>query len=118
MEKILINKTKNTNLGSVEFADSFFSRFRGLMLKKELPSGLVLKIPKGRGKKGSAIHMFFMRIPLDLIFADENKKIVDIVTLDPWATYTPRAPARFVVELKKGSLVSSQTEIGDFIEFE
>lgn len=118
MKKILINKTKNTNLGPVEFADSFFSRFRGLMLKKELSAGLVLKIPAGRGKRGSAIHMFFMRIPLDVIFADENKKIVDVVTLDPWTTYTPKAPARFVIELEVGSLKSSQTEIGDIIEFE
>ena len=115
---ILINKTKNTELGPVKFADSFFSRFRGLMLKKDLDAGLVLKIPAGRGKRGSAIHMFFMRIPLDLIFADEDKKVVDVVSLDPWTTYTPRAPARFVIELEKGFLEKSGTEIGDMVEFQ
>lgn len=113
----LINKSKNKSLGNVEFADSFFSRFRGLMLKKDIKSGLVLKIPAGRGKRGSAIHMFFMRIPLDIIFADADLKVVDMVSLDPWKTYTPQHPARFVVELQKGLLKESYTEIGDIMEF-
>jgi uncharacterized membrane protein (UPF0127 family) len=113
----LINKSKNKSLGNVEFADSFFSRFRGLMLKKDIKSGLVLKIPSGRGKRGSAIHMFFMRIPLDIIFADADLKVVDMVSMDPWKTYTPQHPARFVVELQKGLLKESETEIGDIMEF-
>ncbi len=113
----LVNINKNKELGLVEFADSFFSRFRGLMLKKDLKSGLVLKIPSGRGKRGSAIHMFFMRIPLDVIFADEDLKIVDVVTLNPWTTYTPKSAARYVIELKKGLIKDSETEIGDLLEF-
>lgn len=117
LKTTLINKSKNKSLGNVEFADSFFSRFRGLMLKKDMKSGLVLKIPAGRGKRGSAIHMFFMRIPLDIIFADADLKVVDMVSLTPWKTYTPKHPARFVVELEKGLLKESGTEIGDFMEF-
>lgn len=113
----LVNKSKNNNLGPVEFADSFFSRFRGLMLKKDLKAGLILKIPSGRGKRGSAIHMFFMRIPLDVIFADEDLKVVDVVSLDPWTTYTPKSVARFVIELEKGLIKDSKTEIGDLLEF-
>ncbi len=111
----LVNKSKNNNLGIVEFADSFFSRFRGLMLKKDLKTGLILKIPSGRGKRGSAIHMFFMRISLDVIFADEDLKVVDVVSLDPWTTYTPKSAARFVIELKKGLIKDSETEIGDYL---
>ncbi|MDP1552480.1 MAG: DUF192 domain-containing protein [Methanobacteriaceae archaeon] len=113
----LINKSKNKNMGNVTFANSFFSRFRGLMLKKDLKSGLVLKIPAGRGKKGSAIHMFFMRIPLDIIFVDEDLKVVDLTSLNPWNIYTPKNPSRFVIELKKGLLKNSGTEVGDLMEF-
>jgi len=87
------------------------------MLKKDIKSGLVLKIPAGRGKRGSAIHMFFMRIPLDIIFANADLKVVDMVSLEPWKTYTPKHPARFVVELKKGLLEESGTVIGDIMEF-
>lgn len=116
-DKNLINKTKNKDLGKIKFADSFFSRFRGLMLVKNLDTGLVLKMPPGRGKRGSAIHMFFMRISLDVIFADENLQVVDMVTLNPWTTYTPQAPARYVIELPTTSLQKSETEIGDILEF-
>ncbi len=114
---LLINKSKESTLGPVEMADSFSSRFRGLMLKKSLKKGMILKIPEGRGKMGSAIHMFFMRIPLDVIFLDNEKTVLDQVTLKPWQTYTPKKAARYVVELKQGNLTSSETEIGDILDF-
>jgi hypothetical protein len=114
---LIVNKTKGTNLDGAEVADSFFSRFKGLMLKKNLERGLILKIPPGRGRRGSAIHMFFMRIPLDLVFLDEKKIVVDTITLNPWQTYTPQAPARYVIELKTGVINNSMTEIGDKLDF-
>jgi uncharacterized membrane protein (UPF0127 family) len=114
---LVINKSKGSNLGHVDMADSFTSRFRGLMLKKRLEKGMILKIPEGRGKMGSAIHMFFMRIPLDVIFLDYEKNVLDQVTLKPWQTYTPKKAARYVVELKEGYLTSSETEIGDVLDF-
>ena len=113
----LVNKTKATNLGNADVANSFFSRFKGLMMVKNLERGLILKLPSNRSRRASAIHMFFMRIPLDVIFADSEKKVVDIVTLDPWTTYTPVAPARYVIELEKGKLKESNTEIGDELDF-
>lgn len=113
----IINKSKGSNLGHADVADSFTSRFRGLMLKKNLERGLILKIPGGRGKHGSSIHMFFMRMPLDLLFLDFEKIVLDKVSLKPWQTYTPREAARYVVELKEGCLKASETEIGDKIDF-
>ncbi|BDZ70027.1 DUF192 domain-containing protein [Methanobacterium petrolearium] len=113
----IVNKTKGSNLGNADVADSFFSRFKGLMLVKNLERGLILKLPSDRSQRASGIHMFFMRIPLDVIFADSDKKIVDTVTLDPWTIYTPVAPARYVIELEKGKLAESQTDIGDELDF-
>lgn len=113
----IVNKSKGTNLGNADIADSFFSRFKGLMMVKNLVRGLILKIPSGRGRRASGIHMFFMRIPLDVVFADSDMKIVDLVTLDPWTTYTPVSPARYVIELEKGKLAESNTEIGDVLDF-
>ena len=114
---LVINKSKKSTLGPVDMADSFISRFQGLMLKKSLKKGMISKIPVGRGKMGSAIHMFFMRIPLDVIFLDNEKTVLDQVTRKPWQTYTPKKAARYVVELKEGNLISSETEIGDTLDF-
>ncbi len=114
---LIINSTKNTNLGYADLADSFLSRFKGLMLKAKIFRGLVLTIPKGRGRRGSGIHMFFMRIALDVIFLDEHKRVVDTVYLKPWQTYNPKKPARYVIELEEGRIKSSKTEIGDELDF-
>jgi uncharacterized membrane protein (UPF0127 family) len=114
---VLLNITKGTNLGKLELADSFMSRFLGLMFKNNLEGGLILKLPSSRSRHGSAIHMFFMRFPLDIIFADSNKKIVDMVSIEPWKTYTPIAPAKYVIEMKKGSINNFNLEIGDELDF-
>ncbi|MDP3065787.1 MAG: DUF192 domain-containing protein [Methanobacteriaceae archaeon] len=113
----IVNTTKGTNLGHAELADSFFSRLQGLMFKKNLEKGLILKMPSGRGRSGSALHMFFMRIPLDVVFLDEDRVVVDTVTLKPWTTYTPQKASRYVMEFSVGVIKDSSTEIGDKMDF-
>jgi uncharacterized membrane protein (UPF0127 family) len=114
---LIVNKTKGTNVGFADTADSFFSRFRGLMLKGNLERGMILKLPKGRSRRGSGIHMFFMRMALDILFLNNEKQVVDQVNLKPWQMYNPKKPARYVVELEEGSIASSDTEIGDELDF-
>jgi uncharacterized membrane protein (UPF0127 family) len=114
---VILNRSKDTNLGEHDLADSFISRFLGLMFKKDLERGLILKLPSSRSRRGSAIHMFFMRFPLDIIFADTDKKIVDMVSIEPWKTYTPKAPAKYVIEMKKGTINKFDLEIGDELDF-
>lgn len=114
---LIINLTKETKIGKVEVADSFFSRFMGLMFRKNVDNGMLLKLPQSRSRHGSAIHMFFMHFPLDIVFADSDRKIVDMVTIGPWKTYTPIAPANYVIELKTGSIKKFDLEIGDNLDF-
>lgn len=114
---LIVNKTKGTTLDKADVADSFFSRFMGLMLKKGLVRGLILKLPSQRSRRASGIHMFFMRMSLDIVFADRDKRVVDTVTIGPWKTYTPKAPAQYVIEMEVGTLENSKTEIGDELDF-
>jgi uncharacterized protein len=114
---VLINKTKGINFGQLDFADSFVSRLMGLMFRKDPENGLILKLPSSRSRRGSAIHMFFMRFPLDIIFLDDDKKVVDMVSIRPWKTYTPKSPAKYVVELEEGSINNYKLEIGDEMDF-
>lgn len=112
---LIVNKTRQMKVGYADMADSFISRFMGLMFKKNVDQGLILKIPEGRGRRGSGIHMFFMRMPLDILFLDEEKIVVDMIRLKPWQMYNPKKPARFVIELEEGKSVD--TEIGDELDF-
>jgi uncharacterized protein len=113
----LLNKSKEINLGKLALADSFLSRFMGLMFRKDPEKGLILKLPSSRSRRGSSIHMFFMRFPLEIIFLDEDKKIVDMVSIKPWKTYTPKAPSKYVIELEEGSINKYKLEIGDEMDF-
>lgn len=113
----VVNVSKSTEIGESEIADTFFSRLRGAMFKSKLERGLILKLPDTRSRRGSAIHMFFVRFPMDIIFADSDKRVVDTVTIDPWKTYTPKKPAMYVIEMEKGTIQASKTEIGDKLDF-
>jgi uncharacterized membrane protein (UPF0127 family) len=112
---ILFNKTKNKEIFEVEIANSYFKRLKGLMFKKNINKGLILKVPKSRYSKRSSMHMFFMRISLDVLFINEENKVYEMVTLKPWKIYSPKKPAKYVVELKKDSINTKNIEINDEI---
>ena len=54
-------------------ASSFATRFMGLMGKKELPFGSGLHIVPC-----NSIHTFFMRIAIDALFLDRERKVVKV----------------------------------------
>ncbi|WP_223790641.1 DUF192 domain-containing protein [Methanobacterium spitsbergense] len=104
-------------MGKFDIANTFMSRFMGLMFRRDLERGLILKLPNTRSRWGSAIHMFFMRFPLDILFTDSNKKVVDMISIEPWKTYTPIVPARYVIEMEKGTINKFDLDIGDELDF-
>jgi len=64
----------------VRLADSFWRRFRGLMLSPQLAAdeGLLLL---GCG----SIHMLFMRFPIDAVFLDRAHTVLRVArALRPW----------------------------------
>lgn len=80
-----------------DVADTFLSRFKGLMLKKELlpSSGLLLK-------KCSRIHTCFMRFTIDVLYLDEHYTVLDSETIAPWRVGKKVNGAYSVLELPKG----------------
>ena len=63
-----------------EVAETFFERSRGLIGRDGLAPGKGLWI-----KHCNAIHMLFMRFPIDAIFLDKKGEIVKIVrNIRPW----------------------------------
>lgn len=92
---------KKIFLHRVRHAQTFWQRFKGLMgvSPSEHDYALVFHMLH-EDQLGASIHMLFMRMPLDVLWLDEKKKIVDFATLKPWVfNYTPVKPAKYVVEL-------------------
>lgn len=63
--EIIINNTKF----NIEIANTFKTRFLGLMGKKEIKTGLIFP-------KCNSIHTFFMRCNIDIIMLNKNKEII------------------------------------------
>ena len=112
----VLNKSRGFVISeSCDVADSFFSRFRGLMLSG--PKDLVLVSPR-EDIKSSTIHMLFMRFPIDVIWVDSDMVVIEIkkgIKPNSLKIFKPKKPAKFVVELGIGKL--GTTDVGDRIEF-
>jgi uncharacterized membrane protein (UPF0127 family) len=97
-----------------ELARSFFARGRGLIGRRSLPEGYALIIfPE------SSIHMFFMHIPIDVLFVDREDRVIALrESLPPWHPFAGVAPwrGRYVVELPAGVIRATGTSVGDRLD--
>lgn len=117
---MLYNATKKTKIiEKIVFADSFWKRFKGLMLFPEKKFGFALVFPlEVETILGASIHMLFVLFPIDVAWLDKNKKIVDFeLGLKPWAlNRSPKKPAKYIVELPVGAL-KGRISVGDALKF-
>ena len=96
----------------VERAETFASRFRGLLGREGLAPGEGLWI-----EPCSSIHMFFMRFPIDAVFVDRRGEVRRVVAgLAPWRVAFGGPGARAVLELPVGAVAASETRPGDVLE--
>jgi uncharacterized protein len=80
----------------MRFARSLATRTRGLLGRRALPEG------EGLAFREKSIHMFFMRMSLDIVFCDADLQVVRIVhDLAPWRMAGCRR-ARYVLEIGPG----------------
>ncbi len=92
-------------------ADRFGTRFLGLMGRKGLAEGeglLLLDCP--------AIHCFFMRFPIDVIYLSKEMKVVGLETVLPWRIGHCFKDAAHVLELPAGAS-ELKVAIGDHLVF-
>lgn len=83
--------------------------------KKKEGYGLIFSFNKPRKM---ALHMFFVFYPIDVLFLDSEKQVVDMKeSFKPFNFYTSKEKANYVIELPEGTIKSSKTLKGDKIEF-
>ncbi|PTL39142.1 DUF192 domain-containing protein [Alkalicoccus saliphilus] len=90
-------------------ADTWWQRFKGLMLQKEVREALWI-VPC------NSIHMFFMCTSIDVLFLDEEDQIIHFrENLKPWRLVFPVKKAKSVVELPPGFVQRNALEEGQII---
>ena len=87
-----------------------FSRMKGLMFSKEMiGDGLILD-------PGNSIHNCFVRFPIDVIFLNNDFKIIKILrSFKPWRFSWIYFKATKVLELPEGKIPFDVIE-GDYLE--
>ncbi len=94
-----------------EVARTFWQRFRGLMGRSSLPDGYGLLFIHENW-----IHMFFMRIPLDVLHLDDSGRVIRILeSIRPWRVGPFVRHGTYVLELPAGSVERTNTAVGDIL---
>jgi uncharacterized protein len=92
-------------------ADNPLRRMRGLLGRDGLESGEGLLL-----RPASAVHTYFMRFPIDVVFLDRSLVVVGISdSVDPWQARS-RKGAKAVLELPAGESVRRGLAVGDQLE--
>lgn len=114
-------KVGQSGIYNTWLADTDATLYKGLSGVEQLSrdGGLLMdfKIPGYHG-----IVMRDMKVPLDIIWLDSQKKVVYLVKnaspeLGDSRVFTPNDPARYVLELPAQSVKNSAIKVGDTAEF-
>lgn len=96
-------------LASVEVADSFAMKLRGLLGRDGIDGAFLL--PGVR-----SVHTIGMRFPIDVAFLDRDWKVVAMSTLPPYRLGMPHFAAKRAVEAEAGSFERWGLRVGDVLE--
>ncbi|MBI3550848.1 MAG: DUF192 domain-containing protein [Elusimicrobia bacterium] len=108
---MVYNQTRDRYLSSDCYrAETFWSRLKGLLGRDGLPKEETLWLDPC-----SSIHTFFMKFPIDVIFLDEELKILHIAAaVKPWRL-SSFPGAKSALERAGGSTVD-KAGVGDMLK--
>jgi len=104
------NETRECFLSlNVRAADTIFSRLKGLIGRLRLRADEGIWVVPSQG-----VHTLGLFFPLDLIYLDENYRVIHLVEYFPSFRIGPlKTNAESVLELPTHTIYSSHTQIGD-----
>lgn len=97
-----------TVVARIELAETFVRRFRGLMLRRELPAGLLLKPER-------SVHSMWMRQSLEVASIDSGGVVLATEVLRPWRASKHTPGTRQILEAPLGSFARWELQKGSLI---
>ncbi len=112
---MIVNLSRGTVLARRPlFAESPLDRLTGMITRRFVSGGLDAMV----FRRCSAVHTFFMRFPLDILFADGRGRVVAVVPgVRPWRPLIAAPGSGTVVELPAGVAAAAGTVVGDILNF-
>jgi uncharacterized membrane protein (UPF0127 family) len=96
-------------LATLEVAESFVDRARGLLGRDGIDGALLLR-------PALAVHTIGMRFPIDVAFCDGDLVVTTTMRLERHRACMPRVRARAVVEAEAGAFERWKLRTGDQLE--
>lgn len=96
-------------LASVELAESFVGRLRGLLGRRGLDGAILIRPAR-------SVHTIGMRFPLDVAYCDARLRVLDICTMPPHRMGRPRIGATAVIEAEAGAFERWGLRVGDELD--
>jgi uncharacterized membrane protein (UPF0127 family) len=115
----VLMKSDGTVVASeVEFADTLLKQAVGLMFRRQVPPGYAMVFDMRR-EQYISIHMMFVFFPIDLVYLDRDRRIVDIKRrLRSWiGVAIPKRPARYAIEMPAGTIDRYRLREGEELEW-
>lgn len=106
----VVNRTRGTELGRrIQLADTLLRRLRGFLFRTGPADGEGLLLTPCQ-----AVHMVGVPFALDVLFIDEGGRVVGLYPdLKPMRWTRVHRTASHALELPRGTIAKSHTEIGD-----
>jgi len=101
-------------LARAQVADKLFQRLKGLLGRRELPSGSGMII-----KPCQSVHTVGMSFPIDVAFVDREDTVCCLIReMPPFRFSTFDRKASYVIEAPAGTFRETGTEVGDRLKLE
>ena len=120
VKKMLFNKTQNKIItNSVHYCNNFFTQGNGLMFRSKQSVKDTAWIFPFNKPKNLTVTMWFVFYPLDLVFLDKNKKILNLKSsILPFSNYKPGVKFSYLVELESGVIKKQRLKVGEKLKFD
>jgi len=119
MDRVIKNQgTGEIILPRAHWCASYWCRTKGLMFRSRLDEDAGLLFVLGRSSVVNAsIHMFFVFMPLAVVWIDADLRVVDAKLAKPWRpAYKPAKAAKYFIEANPSLL--ERVAVGDVLSFE
>jgi uncharacterized membrane protein (UPF0127 family) len=95
-----------TVLASAEVVESRAARVRGLLGRDGIDGVLVLRPCR-------SIHTLGMRFTIEVLWCDDDLRVLRVATVRPWRLTRPVPGTRVVIEGEVGTFTASDVGVGD-----
>jgi uncharacterized membrane protein (UPF0127 family) len=96
-------------LASLEVADDWRARSRGLLGRRGIDGAILLRPARG-------VHTMGMKFPIDVAYLDGDLRVIRTVAMSRWRLGRPVLRARAVLETERGVFREWELRPGDQLE--